>query len=1243
MNDRKRFWVGLLVLLLAPWLVLAALAIYVWVVNAQPQTASLQTRVAPQVVMPWVEEAAYYVAFEGYRYNPAAPPPPPPQVDIAFMVDESGSMVSTIGEMAKAARAVAEGLSKEQPGRIRFAAIRFDTGAELESDWTDAPGKLYAGLDHIAQTAKSGANDSRAAFNELNKLLDRARSGAKKVVVFYTDGVIAACDAGCTPMSEDEIRQAAKTLREGQVEIYSVGLPGGLSHPLMQDVTGDSAHVKAPSSVGDIVNVLSEIKSSFAPSGPRASAGQLTHRLDGRHFATPLGGTSWAQDSRGALNLTLRPVPESAATFAHPLVPLSAGLWRVGLEPPKLNFVDQGGAAHVAAAVNRPLLLKITWLLLFLLFLPALLWLLWPLLRRRPRAKLIEERPQPLPEPQPTLPQPLPVLPRVRGRRWPPVPTLFIGLGGTGRHALHAMRADLRQSHLGALGEPYRFCWLDTDSEEEKRPTPFEDWEGYPIEACLAPPQVRQSDQYLPTPGPLASHLRWFNASRYYNAPSAALNLSEGARGDRSLARLALFQWLPQGLLATLLEQIKQLAALPASDGTRQIIVVAASDGGVGSGWFLDLGRLLQRLARQQGFEILPEVIGVLCDDSQPRHPENRQALALEVESTALAGKAPQHVIYQPGAALLDQIDQQSPYQTIFAVSAADPTARAAQGGDLAAVLVERQPRARLLAQAREISPHQPLLAASYGVHVLPTLIYDQVRCELFLRLLGPDVLLDVTADPQGGLRPKPVTEATALHQLEEWSRSETPGSPLALLLTAAVHPSATLEFTKLMQGAEAIPRAWLARTFAAALTQRLQGQQPAAGGSWQRDCMPGEATAALRLLAQRLSQLVQPELSKNGAGPVALDAATHLATLAQQAAAALDRWVEDFCRLCERLAAERRALAQARRQLLRLQGRAYLDAETTPAEIESWARAGLETWLRTPDTISAIRQALFFAARAQGEQLNLCVHLEHEASQDFANAATAAAALDRLARTLALGVPAVRVGGVLAATNANRRRTAAHELVRPDTLPQQVLLVAPQTSDAEQGEQQAVEEFKRLIPRPSGQAPRAEQDGDDPAAIRRFELSLALTNVTPAPDVTLPFIEPAERAAELLRQRAEQYYRIAVPLFPPHLRLALSQPERFASFARAYKAGQLDVRFDERGRAQWFLQTTGEQLTYGAASSLASAAAGYLWYVQPTPDTVAPASPGGSFAKLEQWRAQRGALAPDEDTLAQIALSLVE
>lgn len=1228
--DKRSFLRGLLILLLAPVLVLVLLALYVYIGNLLPQSGALQTSVSPQVVLPWGESACY-ITYNGIKTGTQPVENP---IDMAFVVDVSGSMTQFLPAMSEAAHKMTRELEAKKPGNVRFALIQFDTLEQVITNWTDNPAELREGLGKLA--VMQGGTDPNAAFIRLKELLGQARNGADKLVVFFTDGQWgnAATNIG-----------NAEELRNTGVGIYSVGVPGVSSDQFMVNITGDRSRIFDPTGSGDFDFQFQSLALSMIPG--LGQGGLISHQLDGRHFAAPLNGTNWTIGRGGALSLTVGRLPDSTTTFAHPLVPLSAGLWRVGVAPSNLTFADQNGQLQRITAARRPLLLKVTWFTLLLMLLPALLWILSQL--DFTRHTFVEEK-FPLPNVmRPSLPARLPALPGMDETREDPVPTLFIGLGGAGRRALAATRAELKQSHLARPGQPYRFLWVDLDPKEAAREIPFDDWADYTVEQLVAPADIRNAQTYLPEPGRNPQHLDWFPSINYRDAARERLNLSDGSRGDRALARLALFQWLARqdgkdDLLPALSAQLQELEKFPSVDGTRQVVIFAASDSGVGSGWLLDFGRLLNRLGRQRQkqrqSEFVPEIIGVLGEEPNSRHAANQQALAREIESALESGAFPQRTAYVPGDPLLDQTDAESPFHYVFAVSSADANAVAGQGGELGAVLTERQPRASLLNQAAALSGARLVSAASSAVHVLPTQIYDRVRFELFLRLLGPDILLDIAPTAQGGYEPKAVKAEDAVKHLESWRAVEPVGNPLQLLLSAAIDPTFSAAFLELAQKSDSSLKEWFGTAFPVSLSRRLHGHSDADGLRWHRDLMPGEAVSVLRLLVSRIEQNIKPDLKVRAASPATLEAVDYAAQLARTAAEEMEKWLGDFCQICERFSRKYGDQGRTHQALAKLPGRSYLSLDTDPDQAQQWVKQCLDNWLGSPDNISAIRQRLFFAATAEGGRSHITVRSCIAELQNFASVSDAAGAVDQLARSLAYLVPGVRIEGALANLSDDRRKMLARGLVNVQAAPRQVLVVMPKPSGT-QSQRQALEDFKTEIPQPLTHGHRVVWTGDDHSAIRRLELVEAGISESLKPDTTLPFVEAAERAAELLRQRAEKKHMISVPFFPPQLRIALAHPEAFRSFASAYRAGYIVRRQDAAGAEQWAFLQTGEFLTFGEEQSLANAAANYAWYVPSPPTSFQPAGTGGSFASFEQWRKERNA--PNDDTLVQIAIDACE
>ncbi|MFL6284968.1 MAG: VWA domain-containing protein [Pyrinomonadaceae bacterium] len=1241
----KKFLKGLLILLAAPCVVLALFAAYVYVANARPQEGALRTRVEPAVVLPG-GEATYYVDVRSERDVPDAPPPP---IDIAFLIDVSGSMTDSLPDMAEAAHIVAEELASESPGRIRFALIRFDSQAEIATPWTEDPKQLFAGLKQLRPL--TGQNDTRPAFARLDELLGRARAGAKRVAIFYTDGALEACGDPLTglslcpggPMTEAEMRDKAEELRGQGVELYSVGLPGYGSAPLMVQMTGSPAHVFDPVDARDLAaNFRMAVRSI---TGASAEGGQLTHLIDGRHFAVPLQGTAWSLSGR-TLTLGVGKLPQGPMTFAHPLVPRSSGLWRVGVEPPRLSYAGDDGRLRNLQATNRPAMLVIGWGALLWALLPSALWSLVFLMRRKPRTHtLTGSLTAPLRARPPAL---LPAPPADVGARHEPIPTLFVGLGGAGRRALLAARVEAKQAHVGRPEQPYKFLWLDLDTKEAERPTPFEPWHDYEIVELVAPSEVRRTQSYLPEQGRVPDHLKWFNPHRYLNSSREELNLAEGSRGDRALARLALFEWLTRARepLSTLERMCEELAALPSQDGTRQVVVFATADGGVGGGWLLDVGRLLRRLTRRRqnadgGFA--PELIGVLCQTPEGARTQNRSALVLEAEAAALSGAFPQRLTYMPGDELLDAVDTEAPFNWVLTTEALDSDSAAAQSAELAAVLVERHPRASLLRACNMVRPRSLISAQTRALHVLPAQLYEQLHDELFLRIIGPDVLLDIEPTPQGGFAPRVVGESQVARHLAAWANAEPPGAPLQMLLSAAADPTRTAGLLMALQRA-APTEDWFLATFCAALTSRLRGHADPDDDGWHRDWMPGDAVATLRLLAARLEDSVGPDLRATGATTAAVESVEFVAGLARASAAQLEDWVRDFCLLAEKAGARRAEVGRLCQQLGRLSGRTYLEPLDEQAHVARWTQEIFETWLGTTDVTSAVRKHLYFSVSLAGTAPRVVLNSYIESAHEFGSASKAAEALDHQTRLLARVAPAARVGGALLSVTEEKRRELARQLVDTTAAPRQVLVVTPDATALDDKEGRVINALAEGIPQPPAHGTRHDQSGDDHGAVRRIELSETVWGEVTDP-AQFTFTADAEREAESLRQRAERKYELAVPAFPPELRIALAQRGGFRSFARAYKAGRVVRRHDAAGVAQWVFADSGEFLTFGAEPTLAQAAANYVWYAGAPGNgfrrEFETENGGGSFAGLEEWRRRRET--PDADVLSLIAIEVYE
>lgn len=1216
MSRKRRFFIGWIILILAPLSVLGVLAAYAYWDNAHAHPGDLQTRVSPPVILPG-GEATYYITYDGNRDDRPAPEPPP--IDMLFMVDVSGSMTESLPYMADAAIKVMKELADQRPGQIRFALVRFDVEAHVINEWTANPQDLYAGLQDRSDYL--GGNNSREAMARLGEVFNRGRSGARKVAVFYTDGGLSICSGCPNLMSDEEIVAECEKYRKGGIEIYTVGLPGGGTSGLVYQMTGDPRRVYNPSTINDLVVNFRSLATSLAP-GDRL--GFLVHKLDGRHFSAPLAGTDWASDGSETLALNVGKLPDKPALYAHPLKGHVAGLWRVGIEAPRLTAEGtSAGTPETLRAEHRPLVLVITWWMLPFLLVPGLIWTLLHIPLPQAQVGPVES---PTSRELPRLRQPtqLPPLPAGPESITPPLPTLFVGIGGEGLRALQATRSDLKQAHLGRGGQPYRFLHLDLDVKESEDPAVFDPWNDYLIKQVKAPDEVRATHAFLPEPGQTPDHLKWFDRAAYYHVTREELNLSSGAKGDRGLARLALFKWLECGLLSTLASAYEELMNLPSDDDTHQVIVFASSDGGTGSGWFLDIARLLRRVAQGRRSEdvIAPEIIGIISENQEPEAEGNRRALEMEIETALLTGAFPQRLTYGHGDGQLDSTDTESPYNWIFKVSG-QGLALSAQAGSLAAAMVDRRPRTALLASATTIDRSHLVAVATHSLHVTPTLPYESVRQDFLLRVLGPDVLLG-----------QAMAESDAQAHLEKWASKEPAGSALQLLLQTAANPSTFPALAETLSRGGITP-SQLGSALADALTRRLRGEADPTQHRWQREMTQANVVAMLRLFARRMTDNIRPMMLSENMQAEYLSLLDHLSALTLSIAEEINSWVEELGQEVQKLFGRQADTVRRRASLTKCHERIYLDEEITPDEVSQWTRKSLEQWLGTQDTVSPLQERLFFAIIAEDERARVVLRSYIAGAQDFCDAAEAVTALDVYAKALARMMPRLKLEGRLAGLLPAQRGALASALLDLDTAPRRVLIVSPDATQPD--EQQAVTSFADAIPQPPNHGLREDRAGNDHASLRRIEL--AVNPQIPTWRGKKIFIEAAEQAAEALRLRAEKLYQIQVPPFPPQLRIALAQPDRFLSFARAYKAGHIHQVLDAAGAEQWAWRETGEPLTFGARRSLADAAAHYVWFVGASVQIAAEMS--GDFTKLEAWQVNR--FFPDNDTLTQIAIAALE
>ncbi|RKZ72836.1 MAG: hypothetical protein DRQ57_16275 [Gammaproteobacteria bacterium] len=1223
----KTFFYGLLLLILAPIGIISGFIAYTHWFNALPQTGYLHSEVTPQILFSG-ERAEYSITYHGNLIpKPSGKLKP---LDMIFVVDISSSMDQTLPDMIQAAWTVAQELDQGYAGTARLALIPFNTSAYIEVPWTNDINTFYVGLNKLTP---SGLTDGLASFPSIQQLIDQARPEADKVVVFYTDGQVD---------NVDKMAGKVDGLRRRKVETYTVITPSGGNPSNMIMIMDNPAHVLVPHNAKDLATAFRKVADQVT--GIYAKGAQLLHYIDGRHFATPLEDDSSWRVNNNALQLNIGYLPYRSMTYKHPLVPKSIGLWTVGNEPPQVNFLDKQNQPQSHDCSRQPRLLVLSWWLLLLAFLPALWWI-WNYLKYRWESEKTEESrytPPSIHSPLPPSALPLPV-PPIRPRKTV-IPTLFIGIGGAGRTALYATQDALKAAHLGNSQQPYHFMWLDL-SHESNLKVPFEAWQAFSVEEIIAPSSVCKIT--IPSG---ETHLNWFDADKHIHDAHDVLNLSQGAQGQRDLARLALFQWLKSAELLPQLEAAYQkLLAFESIEGTRQIILFADRTGGVGSGWLIDIARLLRRLARKtrekNHLDFIPDMIGII---NAPTYPErgqaNQQALDMELEVAQLTGAFPQRMVYslEPEPALLAQTDTEAPFNWLFSVAEDDAIQRASQCAELSAVLVERYPRLSLLSErgtSRKI-------AATHlnSLHVLPDLDLQLVKLEILLRILGKEVLLDLERDPADQLTIPKIPEVKAMDLLEQWVEREPKGSALQRFLQLAINSDISDQFQEIIAENRIPELSWFQQAFTVFLNQQLWGKRNDKQ-RWIREEMPGQVIAVLRLLAHRLTS-VKDEISLPNNQDKFLNILEKIIQLATGAANQLQTWLDEFIPLCETAWQERHSLEQ-RRATVGAWKNLLTDTSSNHQQIVQWTEQAMLEWVSqidsaSVDITSALCERFFFAA--QFDQGDIKIMLSAYVStyiakpqQAFYSAEMAKTAIENYANQIAQLVPTLTVEGALAKMdNPCLRDQLARNMLKHQNDADQILVVTPTVING--NEKDMIHEFKTTIP--AGDINQKQDcDGDDHAAIRVVTLKDEFSDMSAE---NLPFIQDAEQTAEQVRQRAQMHFKMQMPVFPTALRIALSHPNAFRSFACAYQAGHIDQGEDENGANQWFFKDQGEFLTFDKDSSLAVAAANYVYYhFQNPPHAFVEDDHGGDFSRLEAWLKKGGI--PDDDVLVLVAIKMDE
>jgi len=236
------------------------------------------------------------------------------------------------------------------------------------------------------------------------------------------------------------------------------------------------------------------------------------------------------------------------------------------------------------------------------------------------------------------------------------VPSLVIGLGGTGVWVLTYLKKNMQETY-GKIPDEVRLRAFDTvRSTRVETAARAATGNQQKVEERSVAGVRLEAGEYIHVGGFVRDwvrdiaqdeedvrfpHLRsWFQAKYYLdNLPDTQFNLDEGAGMFRQLGRLAIFHDLQAATTSKIYGQLHDtISEIQRTTNSRnlQVAIVGSLAGGTGAGMFVDVAHLVRRIADQQaqmqvtvrGFLVLPDAFGALAASSQVKRGMNARAFA---------------------------------------------------------------------------------------------------------------------------------------------------------------------------------------------------------------------------------------------------------------------------------------------------------------------------------------------------------------------------------------------------------------------------------------------------------------------------------------------------------------------------------------------------------------------------------------------------------------------------------------
>lgn len=669
-----KFWKYFIILLIAPLLIIGSGYGIVKIINAGIlKTPPIYVEVDRDILLPWRREAlsSIHLDFEGFKKRNKKVG----KANILLIIDNSGSMGAGRGSRFEIARQVIgnfiDNFSAGQD--TKMGIILFDSGVTQQIPLTTRYEELKQKL--FGFTASGGGTNFLPPLQLAYQWLEpsiQANTLENNFIIFLTDG---GADAGGPNQFYKE------KLLPNSVILFCIGVGKGALYENLANILRDEDGNVPPNRVltcddplklqmvydqvgEEIGNVIGKQGKMPIPFAHRSFLWMESDLDDSPGLKSLKGTFLLPPEKQEDVYFQTWPILFARQYDYHiPVKAKTFGIIKSFYAELPLSFFDIDGQKVSLESKRIPYLLNITCLLLFLLYLPAILFLIaWLWLRRRkPEASLPAEPLVVLGDKTKTPG----VLPKqhIHERakiQW--IPSLIIGLGQTGRHILTHLKQNIDDLMAGNENT-VRLLSIDVASEEvfgshpDKVPGTIVTLD--PEKEIYIPDQHLRNvkdivDQYKDNPGiDIQDPFTTLDLKEYAKLPDGILGLSTGSHRNAALAGAYLVKELELDEESILLQRLKtaieKLKEEAVESRFMQIIIVGNTNGGVGSGILTDLTVLLRRLTDKQvdkttSVEINLGLVDDRSDfDNSGTVPIQNRVLLDELDCLSQAGR-----VYQP-------------------------------------------------------------------------------------------------------------------------------------------------------------------------------------------------------------------------------------------------------------------------------------------------------------------------------------------------------------------------------------------------------------------------------------------------------------------------------------------------------------------------------------------------------------------------------------------------------------------